>query len=78
MRTLRRLSRKGISVLLTSHDPQGAAAVADTIHLLKDGRLRVSGSPRAVLTASTLRAAYGVPFSVRWSRGRFTCAFESA
>jgi iron complex transport system ATP-binding protein len=77
MRTLRRLARRGISVLLTSHDPQGAAAVADTVHLMKAGRIRFSGTPRAVLTASRLRAVYGVPFTVRWTRGRFTCAFEA-
>ncbi len=77
MRTLKGLSRQGIGVLLTSHDPQGAAAVADTVHLLRGGRVRSSGSPRDVLTASALRSAYGVPFRVRWSGGRFTCAFES-
>ncbi len=78
MRALRRLARQGIGVLLTSHDPQGAAAVADTVHLMKAGRIRYSGPPRRVLTAPALRSVYGVPFRVRWSAGRFTCSFETS
>jgi iron complex transport system ATP-binding protein len=76
MHTLRRLARLGIAVLLTSHDPQGAAAVADTIHLVRAGRIRFSGPPRTVLTEPRLRVVYGVPFRVRWSGRRFTCSFE--
>jgi iron complex transport system ATP-binding protein len=77
MRTMRSLAGGGIAVLLTSHDPQGAAAVADTIHLMKGGRIVRSGSPRTVLTAAALRDVYGVPFRVRWSAGRFSCSFET-
>ena len=77
MRTLKALARRGIAVLFTSHDPQGAAAAADTIYMMKGGRIRSSGAPRAVLSAAALRDVYGVPFSVRWSGGRFSCSFET-
>jgi iron complex transport system ATP-binding protein len=77
LRVLRSLTARGTSILLTSHSPQSAAAVADTIHLMKAGRLLYSGRPREVLTAAALRAVYGVPFEVRWARGRFSCSFES-
>jgi iron complex transport system ATP-binding protein len=73
---LRRLRGQGISVLLTSHSPQTAAALADTICLLKAGRFRFSGAPRQVLTAANLRAVYGVPFSVAWCRGALSCTWE--
>jgi iron complex transport system ATP-binding protein len=73
---LRRLRGQGISVLLTSHSPQTAAALADTICLLKAGRFRFSGAPRQVLTAANLRAVYGVPFSVAWRRGALSCTWE--
>jgi ABC-type cobalamin/Fe3+-siderophores transport system ATPase subunit len=52
----------------TSHDPQAAAAAADTVHLLKAGRFAYSGTPRRVLTSEELRAVYGVPFRVAWTR----------
>ena len=74
LRLVRALSRKGIAVLFTSHSPQAAATVADTVHLLRGGRFVASGPPRAVLTAAALERLYGVPFSVRWSKGAFTCS----
>lgn len=64
---MRRLVRQGIAVLFTSHDPQTAGAVADTIHLLQGGGIRFSGSPREVLTATRLRRVYAVPFQVSWN-----------
>jgi iron complex transport system ATP-binding protein len=74
MRLLRKLAASGISVLFTSHSPQTAATYADTVHLLKAGRIRTSGTPRQALTASKLRGLYGVRFTTRWSKAGFTCA----
>jgi iron complex transport system ATP-binding protein len=65
---LRRLADRGMTVVYTSHDPQAAAAAADTVHLLRRGRFAFSGSPRRTLTAEALRAVYGVPFRVAWTR----------
>ena len=65
---LRKLADRGMSVVYTSHDPQAAAAAADTVHLLKAGRFAYSGTPRRVLTPEALRAVYGVPFRVAWTR----------
>lgn len=67
-RLLRRLADRGLAVVYTSHDPQAAAAAADTVHLLSRGRFAFSGAPRQVLTPDALRAVYGVPFRVRWTR----------
>jgi iron complex transport system ATP-binding protein len=67
-RLLRRLADQGIAVVYTSHDPQAAAAAADTVHLLSKGRFAFSGTPRRTLTASALHAVYGVPFRVAWTR----------
>jgi iron complex transport system ATP-binding protein len=74
LRLVRALSRKGICVLFTSHSPQAAATVADTVHLLRGGRFVAAGAPRAVLSAATLEKLYGVPFSVRWTKGVFSCS----
>jgi iron complex transport system ATP-binding protein len=76
MRLLKKLSRQGITVLFTSHSPQTAAIVADTVHLLKSGRFRFSGRPREALTEKNLRAVYGVQFKVGWSRGIFSCTWD--
>jgi iron complex transport system ATP-binding protein len=65
---LRRLADSGMTVVYTSHDPQAAAAAADTVHLLHRGRFAFSGPPRRTLTAAALRAVYGVPFRVAWTR----------
>lgn len=65
---LRRLADRGMTVVYTSHDPQAAAAAADTVHLLHRGRFAYTGSPRRTLTAEALRAVYGVPFRVAWTR----------
>ena len=65
---MRRLADRGLAVVYTSHDPQAAAAAADTVHLLSKGRFAYSGSPRRVLTPEALRAVYGVPFRVAWTR----------
>jgi iron complex transport system ATP-binding protein len=65
---LRRLADRGLAVVYTSHDPQAAAAAADTVHLLWKGRFAFSGTPRRTLTPESLRAVYGVPFRVAWTR----------
>lgn len=67
-RLLRRLADRGLAVVYTSHDPQAAAAAADGVHLLSRGRFAFSGPPRQTLTPDALRAVYGVPFRVRWTR----------
>ncbi len=40
---LRRLADRGMTVVYTSHDPQAAAAAADTVHLLREGQVRLLG-----------------------------------
>src|SRR5215467_11081026 len=49
----------GITVLAAVHDISLAALFCDTIQLIADGQLVTSGPPRQVLTAATVRAAYG-------------------
>jgi iron complex transport system ATP-binding protein len=57
---LRDLAREDKAALLVSHDLAGAARVADRIALLAGGRVLASGTPREVLTAERMRAAFGV------------------
>ncbi|WP_232550110.1 ABC transporter ATP-binding protein [Propioniciclava soli] len=55
----------GVAVGVVLHDLNQAAAVADDVTLLVDGRVVASGTPAAVLTEARLSAAYGVGIEVR-------------
>ncbi len=57
---VRELVREGRSALVVSHDLGLAARSGDRIALLRDGELRVLGSPREVLTPANLRAVFDV------------------
>jgi len=49
----------GVTVLAAIHDISLAALFCDTVHLIADGQLITGGPPDEVLTAATVRAAYG-------------------
>jgi iron complex transport system ATP-binding protein len=61
---VRELGRRGIAVILSTHDPDQAFACADRVALLHSGRLVGLGPPDATLTPERLRAVYGVEVEV--------------
>ncbi len=65
VRLLRRIAAQGRAVLAVLHDLNLAAACADRITLLVDGRQLTTGTPEQVLTPSTIHRAWGVPCEVR-------------
>ncbi len=64
------LRREGRAVILTTHDPNVAAALADEAVLLKDGRVQTAGPAERVLTADHLGATFGVGVEVAVVNGR--------
>ncbi len=60
LREIEALKARGVAVLMSSHQPEHAARVADRVALLGDGRLQVLGPSREVLRAENLAALYGV------------------
>ncbi|MFT2691488.1 ABC transporter ATP-binding protein [Clavibacter zhangzhiyongii] len=54
--------RIGVGVVL--HDLDQAAALADTVALLHDGRIVKTGTPAEVLTPDLLTEVYGIPVEV--------------
>ena len=61
LETVRRLCRmRGIGVLAVVHDLHLAAAYADRVAVLHDGRIEALGHPREVLRASLVRRLFGV------------------
>jgi iron complex transport system ATP-binding protein len=73
------LARRGIAVILSTHDPDQAFLCAHRVAILHKGRLAHLGPPQEVITSENLRAIYGVdvergPSSAAAERG---CGFVS-
>jgi iron complex transport system ATP-binding protein len=64
------LRAAGKTIVLTTHDPNAAAAVADFIILLRGGRVLSSGPTDLTLTAEHLSTTYGVDIEVLQAKGR--------
>ncbi len=60
---LRRLTRRGKTVVCALHDINEASEYADCIALLGDGKLLAFAPPDVVLTGPLLQTAYGVAFA---------------
>jgi iron complex transport system ATP-binding protein len=72
---VRRLAQRGAGIILSTHDPDHAFAIASRVMLMQDGRLVASGTPADVLTAERLREVYGVPVTVETlASGQRVCA----
>lgn len=67
-----RLSRAGYGIVLSTHNPDHAFAVADNVALMNDGGIVAGGRPEDVLVAERLSAVYGVPMSIHRLDGRLT------
>lgn len=66
-----RLKSRGLAIVLSTHDPDHALAVATRVALLADGRIVADGAPETVVTTTSLSRIYGVPVSVeRLASGR--------
>ena len=61
---VRRLSERGIAVVLSTHDPGHAFLCADRVALLHGGRLVALGPPAETATPESLRLLYGVEVAV--------------
>ena len=70
------LRRLDMTVLVTLHDLNLAAALADQVLVMRDGRICALGPPKAVLTPDTIRNAFEVAADIdchpRTGRPRFS------
>jgi ABC-type cobalamin/Fe3+-siderophores transport system ATPase subunit len=64
LNAIQRLARLGITIIMSSHDPDHAFHVASRVALLKDGRLTGLGKPEEVITQESLHELYGVEVGV--------------
>ena len=61
---VKRLARRGISVLITTHSPNHAFQCASQVAVMKAGRLLACGPTDEVMNGGCLQQAYGVPLQV--------------
>ncbi|CAK9885211.1 MAG: Vitamin B12 import ATP-binding protein BtuD [Candidatus Erwinia impunctatus] len=61
-RCLRRMTQKGIAVVVSSHDINHTLHNASTVWLINKGTVIENGEPRLVLTPEQLTAVFGVNF----------------
>jgi iron complex transport system ATP-binding protein len=64
VKILRELHDTGSTIILTTHEPEAAAAVATEIVLLRNGQILTQGLSKDVFTAENLSEAYGVPVRI--------------
>lgn len=64
LQIMRSLAGEGVTPILTTHDPNLAAAVAGFAILMRQGQVLDAGSVDDMLTPAKLTATYGVPVQV--------------
>lgn len=57
---IRELAQRGLSVVLSTHNPDHAFLAADRVALLKDGALYAVGAAKDVLTVEVMKVIYGI------------------
>jgi len=75
VRLLRTQADAGRAVVLTAHEPEFAAAVADRVALLSRGVVLAVGPPADVLTADHLSRVYGTPVTAHRAGDRLFFAW---
>lgn len=72
---VRRLAGRGAGIVLSTHDPDHAFAVAHRVALLHEGTIIATGAPADVLTAENLRQVYGIDVTIETlGNGQTICA----
>jgi iron complex transport system ATP-binding protein len=75
LQKIQRLAERRIGILLSTHDPDHAFAVATRVALMQDGKIIATGRPADVLTPDRLRDVYGVDVTIeRLADGRTVCS----
>lgn len=69
---VRELKQQGITVFMTSHDPQVVLALADRVVVLRQGKVFRHGLLDDVFTSEVLREVYAIPFQVITVDGKKT------
>lgn len=72
---IRKLAARGTGIILSTHNPDQAFAVASRVALMQDGVIVAQGAPSEILTPVRLKAVYGVDVTVeKLAGGQTVCA----
>ena len=69
LQIMRALANKNLTVLYTTHDPESAAAIADTLILMRSGRVLHHGALDGIFNAENLSETYQTKLNVREVEG---------
>jgi iron complex transport system ATP-binding protein len=75
-RLLRQLRGQDVAILLTTHEPEVALAVADQVVLMQKGGVYRTGSVQEVITSDALSEVYGIPVKVQKHEGRLQVQWD--
>lgn len=64
LEVIKKLSQRGVGVVMTSHFPDHAFAVADRVAIMQDGTLTHQGRPDEVLTQENMQRLYNIPVRI--------------
>ncbi|MFK4825510.1 ABC transporter ATP-binding protein [Paenochrobactrum sp. BZR 588] len=64
LQLIKELSQSGISVILSTHNPDHAFICADNVALLHQGTLIATGTPLAVITPENLKKIYQIDVTI--------------
>ena len=67
---IQKLTAMGITVIMTTHDPNAASIIADHVILMKKGSIIASGQLKKIFTSENLSRTYDVPVEVFCVKGR--------
>ena len=67
---IQKLTAMGITVIMTTHDPNAASIIADHVILMKKGSIIASGLLKEIFTSENLSRTYEVTVEVFYVKGR--------
>jgi len=64
LKIIKKLANMGLSIVMTSHFPDHAFTVSNTVAIMKDGRFIDIGNPDDVVTEANLKEIYGIDVKI--------------
>ena len=64
IKILKSLNNRGVSILLSTHEPEVASSLASHLVLVREGQVFAEGNFEALFTAPNLEKLYGLPVEV--------------
>jgi iron complex transport system ATP-binding protein len=71
------LAQNGMTVILTTHEPDVASGAATRLLLMRQGQLLEAGALETLFNSASLSRTYGIPVAVRLVDGRLVALWET-